>query len=67
MTRACPTCGSTLCDGIQCYLTDPADPETEVPAPRAKYVRSQEYSDWLKELDGGSDPLRHLEPKRKVA
>jgi hypothetical protein len=43
-------------------------PETEVPAPRAKYVPSPEYLAWCAELDGGSDPLRHLEPRaRRVA
>jgi hypothetical protein len=61
MTRVCSGCGKYLCDGIECYLADPAD-----------YPGDDEYTEWLarveaEELELQARVNRRLEPKRRAA
>jgi hypothetical protein len=61
MTRACASCGRHLCDGIECYLADPAD-----------YPGDDEYTEWLAKVEQEEIELqarlnKHLEPKRRRA
>jgi hypothetical protein len=76
VTRACASCGLHFCDGIECYLADPADypePIEEVAEPRIPRPLCPEFLAWCQAADArrftdcGADPLKHLEPKRNAA
>lgn len=94
MTRACETCGGEgtviefrrfageyqAGEPVEVPCPD-CDGEDENPAPRQKFVPSDEYLAWCAKVDADKkelialrdadsmmgDPAKHLEPNRKVA
>jgi hypothetical protein len=71
VSRACASCGLHFCDGIECYLADPADypePIEEVAEQVAAERDARAKAFWEQRFtDCGADPLKHLEPKRNAA